>query len=96
MQPIKLNNKEALIVDVPEWSHTFTIGVDGDCGFDYLNCMGDRIWNEQNIELPEGNWTILGSLNNGIPDFDVREYVEKLVLQGIKLKGKQIIIVKNV
>jgi len=69
MQSIKLNHKEALIVDVPEDAKIFKIS-----GLNWLCCNSGIGWTPLE-ELPEGNWTIIGSLTNGIPDFDVREYV---------------------
>lgn len=79
MQQITLNGSKAIIVDVPDGTEIENIIIWNSMLTD--NCDGDGFMPFQ--LLPEGNWSILGTLTDGIPDFDVREYVE-LVFDGFK------------
>ncbi len=72
MQKITLNGSKAIIVDVPDGTEIENIIIWNSMLTD--NCDGDGFMPFQ--LLPEGNWSILGTLTDGIPDFDVMEYVE--------------------
>lgn len=74
MHQLNLNGKEALVIDVDEHGKYFKIAYDNHLWYQYSKF---NKWLTRVVELPKGKWSILGTLTNGVPDFDVREYVEE-------------------
>lgn len=60
MTPIQLNDKEVLIVDVPEMTGTMTLRNNPSCNssLSFFNVMDNN--QEVCIVLPSGDWTLIG------------------------------------
>lgn len=75
MRTIKTNGKELIVVPVASEAESFNV-YENELQYHFDDTIS-------HIDLPKGDFEILGTLTDGKADFDVEPYVERIVSEGM-------------